>query len=179
MTRITLNLGMHALCLAMILFYTIHCQTKAFFPYPRMIGDISYDASIDDPEFNLCRDDSLAIQYYALTKLTGEKPYIDEKYAVHKTFKEKYNPHIAKSESGLIRVRFIVNCNGKAGRLRVLGMDNDYREKQFDISITNQLHTIIKHHLKWNTFKTLALQRDYYMYLIFKIEEGKIIEILP
>lgn len=147
--------------------------------YPRMIGDISYDATIDTSQFTLCNDDKWAVQYYAFTTSTGEKPYLYEKYHLQKIFEDNYNPETAQKESGLLRIRFIVNCEGESGRFRMIGMDENYKEKEFDTSITNQLLSITQHQLKWKPFKTSSIERDYYMYLIFKIEKGKIIEILP
>ena len=157
------------------------CQVSNNIPkeYPRMIGDISYDAAIDTADFNLCNDGNWAVQYYAFTSKTGEKPYLQEKYELQNIFDKNYNPTIAKKESGLLRIRFIVNCEGESGRFRMIGMDENYKEKEFDPSITNQLLLITKDQIKWKSFKTSSLSRDYYMYLIFKIENGKIIEILP
>lgn len=144
-----------------------------------MIGDISFDVEIDTAEFNLCSDDSMAVQYYAFTKVVGTKPYLNEKYDVQKVFETNYNPKIAKKETGLLRIRFIVNCQGKSGRYRMLGMNENYKEIKFDESITNQILSITKNLINWKPFITDSSRRDYYMYLIFKIEKGKIIEILP
>lgn len=157
------------------------CQTSSNISknYPRMIGDISSDEIIDTSEFNLCNDENLAVQYYAYTKILGEKPYVNEKYELQKIFNENYNSEIVKKESGLLRLRFMINCEGKSGRFRMIGVDGNYKEIEFDTSITNQLLSITKHLVKWKPFKTSNSQRDYYMYLIFKLKKGEIIEILP
>jgi hypothetical protein len=147
--------------------------------YPRMIGDIAFDEKIDSTEFKLCNNDSLVVQYYAFTKIVGGKTYLDEKYEVEKIFEKNYNHKIVKKESGNIRIRFLVNCKGVSGRYRIIGMDKNYKEKHFDTSITNQLLSITQRLVKWKPFIKNNIQRDYYQYLIFKIEKGELIEILP
>ncbi|MEM9849729.1 MAG: hypothetical protein AAF847_17700, partial [Bacteroidota bacterium] len=56
--------------LVMLLFQCTTEQKISKKTYPRMIGDITFDAEQDDPTFELCSGDSLAIQYYAF----DEKP---------------------------------------------------------------------------------------------------------
>ena len=147
--------------------------------YPRMIGDIAYDPSIDTTEHKLCNSEKFAVQYYVYNHLEGNYPFKEEKHKVNEIFRNKYNPQNAKKESGLIRIRFLVNCKGEAGRYRVISMDENYQEKTFDPSITDQLLSITMNDLEWAPFETEGKKRDYYMYLIFKIREGEIIEILP
>jgi len=157
------------------------CQTSKDVSqtYPRMIGDISHDTALDDPSFELCNDESKAVQYYALNSIFGDKPFVQEKYEVERIFEENYDSSVAAKESGLIRIRFLVNCEGQAGRFRVLGMDEAYNEKEFDTTITDQLLTISKKSLAFKPCKTDKGQADYYMYIIFKIKDGAIVEILP
>lgn len=147
--------------------------------YPRMIGDIAYDESIDSADVALCNDEDIAVQYYFYTNLKGKYPYLNDKHEVISIFRKHYDASQATKESGLIRIRFLVNCHGAAGRYRVIGMDEDYKSKEFDLSITNQLLSITKEKLKWAPFVSEGNEVDYYMYLIFKIEQGKIKEILP
>ncbi|WP_339610225.1 hypothetical protein [uncultured Planktosalinus sp.] len=73
----------------------------------------------------------------------------------------------------------MVNCEGKAGRFRVLQSDNEYRETKFDDAIVSQLENIIKGIEKWAILYSGETPVDYYMYLIFKITDGQLIEILP
>ncbi|GAB5552923.1 MAG: hypothetical protein Sapg2KO_25140 [Saprospiraceae bacterium] len=153
------------------------CQSKpsAQSDYPRMIGDIAFDKEQDDPDFKLCSGDKRAIQYYALP----EKPYAEEKPALKKHFLDQYDAEKTTRESGLIRIRFLVNCEGQAGRFRIMGMDWDYQEKTFDTSITDQLMSLTKSISKWKGFSSKSRGLDYYNYLIFKIEAGQLKEIMP
>lgn len=143
--------------------------------YLRWVGDIEKDSAMDDPDFEACNEKN-AMQYFNF----GEGlPYAGEKYAIEKEFEEKYDPSLVVKESGLIRIRFMVNCQGKSGRFRILGMDFDYKEKQFDDSITQQLLKITENLKGWRIMPDEQSPKDYYQYLIFKIQDGQIIELLP
>lgn len=143
--------------------------------YPRMIGDISYDSRLDNSNFKLCNTDNDVAQYY---RFNG-KPYINEKEDLVKTILHKYDNSIVKKENGLVRIRFIINCKGEAGRFRLLAADFNYKEKVFDSNITSQLLHIIESIETWKVVYKEGVGVDYYFYLIFKIEGGEIKEILP
>lgn len=162
-----------------LLLCVISCaQESASFQneYPqRYIGDIEFDPKLDNPAFHLCKPDYV-YQYF---NNSGGIEYGGEKIAIDKIFEKNYNSKIAKKESGLIRIRFIVNCEGKTDRFRVLGADENYQEKEFDKSITDQLLTITKSLDGWKVKYYNDSIMDYYQYLIFKMKDGKILKILP
>lgn len=144
--------------------------------YPRMIGDIAPDSLLDNEGFVLCGSEKSLVQYYAL----GEKTYEGEKWTIERVFSKKYKMPKMDGESGLVRIRFVVNCEGKAGRFRLLAMDSDYNEKSFHSGITDQLLQITKSLDGWKTFKRKnGKPQEYYQYLLFKIRNGQLIEILP
>jgi hypothetical protein len=149
--------------------------------YPRSIGNIEFDPNLDKKDFQLCRP-NIDAQYYSFE--ANDSNYDGDKIKIEKEFKEKYKSQNVKKESGLIRVRFIVNCKGETDRFRVNGMDENYQEKAFDKSITDQLLQVVKSLKGWMpknfTSKTNEVfSYDYYQYLIFKIKDGQITEILP
>lgn len=144
--------------------------------YLRLVGDIEQNNQIDETDFKVCNGDDKILQYFNL----GEGPvYSGEKSKILNTFKSKYKPITGKNQNGLIRIRFIVNCAGKAGRFRVLQSDYYYQETEFDKKIVSQLLNITRGIEKWEVFKRNEIPVDYYMYLIFKITDGQITEILP
>ena len=144
-------------------------------PY-RWIGDIEHDATIDDPNFRVCNGDDKVFQYFNL----GNGPvYVGEKPTLVNAFKTKFKALPGKDQNGLIRIRFIVNCKGQAGRFRVLQSDLDYNETEFDDRIISQLIKITKDIKDWVVLHRQDEPVDYYHYLIFKIVDGQIIEILP
>ena len=143
--------------------------------YLRWVGDIEHNEKIDEPGFAACHGDEQILQYFNL----GEGPlYPEEKLALLETFKSKYNP-VTDGQSGLIRIRFVVNCEGKAGRFRMIQADNDYNQVEFDKRITDQLLEITKGFKTWKVMHRQEIPVDYYFYLIFKIKDGQITEILP
>ena len=145
--------------------------------YPQQVGDIQFDKKIDDKNFKIC-DSTHIFQYYNFGK--GFQ-YKGEKYEIIKTFKEKYHPIInsKKGETGYITIRFIVNCEGKTGMFRVEEMDSNYQTTVFNAIIKNQLLDITKSLDGWpiNMYKDKI--HAYYQYLTFKLEDSKLIEILP
>jgi hypothetical protein len=144
--------------------------------YLRWVGDIEQSDQIDGPDFKVCNGDDNIHQYFNLE----EGPiYHGEKSSIINTFKAKYQPIADSNQNGLIRIRFIVNCEGKAGRFRVLQSDYNYQETEFDQDIVTQLENITKGIEKWGILYRGEIPEDYYMYLIFKITDGQLTEILP
>jgi len=95
------------------------------------------------------------------------------------TFNTQFKSNDTISESGMIRIRFLINCKGETGRFRLVEAGYDYKEKQFDPYITDQLIKITKSLKGWKILSDKFGPKDYYQYLIFKIDAGKITEILP
>lgn len=156
------------------------CQTQKTtsdtHDYLRWVGDIQHNNKIDATDFKVCNGEDDVLQYFNV----GQGPiYLKEKSEIIETFKSKYKPIRNKKENGLIRIRFIVNCEGKAGRFRILQSDYDYKEKEFDPETVSQLLSITKGIEKWQILSRKEIPVDYYMYLIFKIVDGQLIEILP
>ncbi len=144
--------------------------------YLAMVGDIEHDPTLDDPEFTLCNEKN-TYQYH---NLNGDMQYEGEKYALKKFFASQYKPVNKAKDSGMIRIRFLVNCKGQTGRFRIISSGHDYKEKQFDKAITDQLMTITKGLKGWKVLSEEGGNpKDYYQYLTFKISEGQIKEILP
>ncbi len=143
--------------------------------YLRMVGDILHDATLDEANFQLCNEKN-AKQYHNLNE---EMQYEGEKYKLVNTFKTQFSANDSITDSGMIRIRFLVNCKGETGRFRVMGAGYDYQEKQFNPYITDQLLTIAKNLKGWKMLSDKTGPKDYYQYLIFKMNGGKITEILP
>lgn len=141
--------------------------------FEQSLDEIIFNPKIDDPNFKICS--GYVFQYYELKKneYIGGKPKLIEEVL------SQYDDTNVAKESGLLRIRFMVNCEGQANRFRLLGMDFNYQEKIFDKSITNQLLRIVEKLNGWGIGHYKEVPVPYYLYLIFKIEKGKIIQILP
>lgn len=143
--------------------------------YLSMVGDIANDPKLDDPNFTLC-DEKNTKQYHNLYE---EMQYEGEKYALDNIFATQFKPSEEAKDSGMIRIRFIVNCKGETGRFRLMSSGYDYKKKQVDKAITDQLMTITKSLKGWKILSDKKGPKDYYQYLIFKITDGQIKEIMP
>jgi hypothetical protein len=173
---------MNRVLLLLLGYVVVSCQsptpiTKTEEPkYLRWVGDIEFDESLgDDSTFSFCNEDFI-YQYFNFMK---GLEYEGERVALYGAFEKSYMPILKDSESGLIRIRFIVNCQGETGRFRLIEMDENYQEKVFDSKITEQLMSIAKSLDGWKALTSPKGPSDYYQYLIFKMEGGKIKEILP
>ena len=143
--------------------------------YLRHVGDSKLDITIDNPNFKMCFENHV-YQYF---NFSDGPQYIGEKPSILRTFKKHYSPKLDTTANGQIRIRFIVNCKGKAGRYRIIQSDENYEETKFDDQIINQLLSITKTIENWEIVYQDDEPIDYYYYLIFKINNGQISEILP
>jgi hypothetical protein len=122
--------------------------------YLRNVGDIEYNDKIDEIDFKVCNGDDIILQYFNL----GKGPvYSGEKSKILNVFKSKYKPLINKDQNGLIRIRFVVNCEGKSGRFRVLQSDFNYQAIEFDKRIVNQLTDITKGIENWEVLQLIII----------------------
>ena len=143
--------------------------------YPNYVGDIEFNSEIDNKDFEICFEKHI-FQYF---NTSDGMEYEGEKSAIEMVFMNNYKSEKIDNESGLIRINFVVNCKGKTDRFRLISMDENYKEKIFLKSITNQLLIITKNLNGWKAKKYQEKNIDYYQYLIFKIENGQLKEILP
>lgn len=143
--------------------------------YLRWVGDIENDAALDDASFDLCHGENNVKQYFNTSQ--GMK-FEGEKISLDRYFHERYTP-IAVQESGWVRIRFIINCQGKTGRFRLMQADENYKERNFDKRISDQLLALTKSLKGWEIQILDGESIDYYQYLTFKINRGNIEKILP
>jgi len=162
--------------LLLLVLFLFSCQTKKQHEqYPTSIGDIAYDSSVDKSDFTLCNEDYI-YQYFNDSK--GVQ-YEGEKQTLDSIFFTKYKNQNLKGETGLIRIRFVVNCKGETDRFRLLEMNSDYQAYIMDKRISNQLLALTKSLNGWKSKSIEDHPIDYYQYLIFKIEDGNLTEIMP
>lgn len=143
----------------------------------RWLEDISYNKKKDNPNFSLCNGEEKVYQYFNLgdnIEIEGDKSYILDH------FKKGYDSNNMPGDSGLIRIRFIVNCKGETDRYRILESDLNYNPKKINKNISKNLIKLTKSLTGWKQkFDNEGNPVDYYQYLLFRIENGKIVKILP
>lgn len=162
-----------------LLIFTFSCQSYRDIDQPkylRWVGDIEYNDKLDNSNFKICNGEENVLQYFS----TAEGPiYLGEKSALLEKFNSKYSQKYDISQNGLIRIRFIVNCEGKADRFRLIQSNFDYQDFEFNTKITLQLLDITSSIEKWEVLYQDNIAVDYYKYLIFKIKNGQIVDVLP
>jgi hypothetical protein len=101
-------------------------------------------------------------------------------YKINKLFNSFYKAPINSNENGLIKVEFIVNCQGKPGRFSMMQFNEDYELKNFSAEISEQLLGFTKTLIDWNAGKNKDGQSiDTFRFLTFKIKNGEVVEIFP
>lgn len=133
--------------------------------YPDHVGDIAPDPDLDDPEFTTCRQGKIP-QYYAL----GADYRVPNKQLMDHFGTVDLSDH---KTAGYFTIRFVVNCQGKIGRLREQSMNTNYQPMEFRADLKQAIRNSLLAFDQWPT------GRDFYQYLTFKIEQGKIKEVLP
>ena len=163
--------------LILLLSLFTHCQTEknVVSKYPANVGDITFDKKLDDPQFKRCLDEKYSFQYYNDSK--GFQ-YKSEKREIEKEIQTLNLPE-NKEANGYITIRFVVNCEGKSGMFRMQQIDNEYKEYTFNKKLSDQLLNFTKKLNGWIPKEIEEKKVDYYQYLTYKIENGKVSEILP
>jgi len=101
-------------------------------------------------------------------------------YKINKLINAFYKAPEGSKESGLIKVEFVVNCQGLPGKFSVLEMNEDYEETSFSLAISSQLLAFTKTLKDWNAGRNDKNEAvDTYRFLIYRIENGKVVEIYP
>ncbi len=140
---------------------------------PKHIGLIEFDPSIDTLSFEVCHEDFVYAHFHhKYLSIQGEKPTITNE------FQERFKPS-STPENGFITIRFIVNCEGKTGRFRMIEMDENYELKTFSEELSSQIFGITKSLEGWDILDEGGTKLDYTRYLTFRIQDGKITDILP
>jgi hypothetical protein len=140
--------------------------------YTNDIGHINPKTALGDKNFKTCKNK--IFEYYNSEPDGG---YKHGKKALRDSVLRKYSMSI--NESGYLTFRFVVNCEGKGGRYMVIQNDLDFKPKEFDEELTSHLFTITQDLKEWRPVILENESRDYYMYITYKLLDGKIIEILP
>ncbi|MGA6120588.1 hypothetical protein [Sphingobacterium anhuiense] len=140
------------------------------------VGDIRFDRNIDLPLFKVCSENDVP-QYYSVNG-----GYHGGRSEILRLAKKRLSlpaPSNLNAIDGFITIRFIVNCDGKSSRFRVLQVDKNYKTTQFDKSQVSAILKFTESLKDWKIGKTHQKPTDYYQYLTFVIQNGKTTDILP
>src|SRR5262245_11881817 len=119
-------------------------NTTAAQNFPENVGDIPFDASLDDPAFTVCKPE-MVLQNYNLGSY-----YNDHKKDIAQFVTNRYTvPADTLLQTGYVTIRFIINCKGETGRFRIYELDNNYQPFHFNPKITDQLLLLTKQLKGW------------------------------
>lgn len=154
------------------------------------VGDIVFDASTDNPKFELI-DENEILPYNSICGFLIE----GERFRVLEYYFNNFKSDTIDGVTGYITIRFIVNFRGETDRFRVYEMDNKYNPCKFPGNISNSLLELTRNLDGWITlfddkfdrYNCIEIEKngeikyayDYYQYILFKIKDGQIETILP
>lgn len=127
-------------------------------------------------EFKICNDD--IVDYY--NNDIGVQPIlVGGKSTMHKILAERLDVNKLFAESGYLTFRFVINCDGVAGRFTTEQTDLDFQPKAFNSETVTHFYEIMKEIKGWRKTIIRKESRDAYAYVTFKLKDGEIIELLP
>ncbi|WP_338873278.1 hypothetical protein WBJ53_30130 [Spirosoma sp. SC4-14] len=104
-----------------------------------------------------------------------------KRYDLTKLFFQQYQPVFQVGQSGLIRIQFVVNCQGERGLFSVSGYGEDYCPKRFDSRITDQLLALCRDRVFTDDGSPSLdnSSNDIAVSLTFRLKDGRLIDMLP
>ncbi|MFD0964511.1 hypothetical protein [Pseudofulvibacter geojedonensis] len=144
--------------------------------YPYHIGHINPETALLNKKHKLCGGEKPQITMYYSG--AGLNAYKYNKKRFRETILSQYKNTYA--DSGYVNFRFLVNCEGKAGWFEIIEMDLNLELTDLDDNMVNQLLHLTAE-TEWNFFfdQDGKTPLNYYMYISYRIENGKITEIIP
>ena len=83
-------------------------------------------------------------------------------------------------DNGLLNLRFLINCKGEIGDIEINELNFDFEPIALTDSLVQELMELAFLKDNWDVSRLRLIEpNDYYMYLIFRIENGQMVDILP
>lgn len=127
-------------------------------------------------DFTICGHERFIADYY---NSDPDGRYLHDKRAMLDTVFLNLDKSKLFSQSGRLVFRFVVNCEGKAGRFVAEGYNLDYQPMEFDPATVEHLYSILRKLEEWRPVVMNKEPTDAFFYITFNIENGKIVDILP
>ncbi len=141
------------------------------------IGYIDPSKSISgDKDFEICNHEREIVDYYWSNP---DARYINGKRAMLDTIYTNVDESKLIGQNGRLVFRFVVNCEGDAGRFIAEGYDQNYQKVEYDTETVNHLFDVLQKLKKWEPVLFGDEFQDAYFYITFTIENGEIVDILP
>jgi len=143
-------------------------------PFKNYIGYIDQSKALLNDTYQLCNDGDIAYTYNGAS-LKGYK-------GSKKQFRDNLNIAFNTNnytDSGYLNFRFLVNCEGNAGWFEIIEMDLDLKEKPLNPKMVDELFKFTSKPSHWDVISYDNKPLNYYMYISYRIENGKVTEIIP
>jgi hypothetical protein len=138
------------------------------------VGAIPYDPAVDSQRFCLCNASNIA-QYYQATPVYRTGP---------EAMKARLRSLIGDLRafgpaSGIVTVRFLINCHGAPGRFRVSQVNEQYLPCAFPPALVARIKGAVQQLLYWKPGTARGKVYDSYYFLSFRLKQGRITQIFP
>ncbi|MFD0796083.1 hypothetical protein ACFQZJ_01315 [Maribacter chungangensis] len=164
------------LMLGGVYMYTWYTYYKRYVPstnvYMQRVGYIDPDIAVFSEGFEPCGD--YIFDYYNPERAR----YGEGKNGLRKFILNNFNTN-DYTESGYLNIRFVINCKGETGRYVLHENDLNLVPKRFNPKLKEQLLKLTLALKNWNPNVINGNKVDSYMYISYRIEDGKITEIIP
>lgn len=172
--------GILLLCIGYIKYLSTNVYVPSKNEFTKRVAYIDIDKAKNTKNFVICNDKRI-VDYYNYAKgdsINRVTSYISGKNGLRKEVLSKYENRNYK-DSGYLNFRFIVNCKGEAGAYVIHQNNLGLEPFDFDTDLVNQLFEITVALKEWQPNFMRGDNRDSYMYISYRIENGEITEILP
>ena len=129
-----------------------------------------------DERFEICGHERFINDYY---NSNPDGSYKHSKAALVDTVFNNLDGEKLMNQTGMLTFRFVVNCEGEAGRFIAEGYDLNYQPYEFPEETVTHLYEIIRKLTDWTPVISGGEPSDAYFYLTFKLNNGEITDILP
>lgn len=143
-------------------------------PFKNYIGYIDQSKALLNKKYQLCNEGSLYNTYSG----AGLKAYKGSKKKFRDTLNKEFNTN-SYTDFGYLNFRFLVNCQGNSGWFEIIEMDLNLKEKPLTPKLVDELLEFTSNSKRWNIISYNDKPQNYYMYVSYRIENGKVTEIIP
>jgi hypothetical protein len=175
---IGLILGVIILSIAVFLGFGYYYYQKAYDTenksYKNYVGYIDQDKALLNNKYELCNESRIYHTYSS----AGFKAYSGTKKQFREAVNSEFNTN-NYTDSGYLNFRFLVNCEGNPGWFEIIQMNLDLEESSLNQEMVNELFKFTANPNHWNSITYDEIAHNYYMYISYRIENGKVTEIIP
>jgi hypothetical protein len=160
-----------------LIIISVSCEKTAE-KRPIWIGYINPEMALYSNDFFTCSDTILLNYTSRASRYEKRAGYYGGNKVIKSLLLKQYNPD-KYNDSGYLTFRFILNCKGEVGRFVIEEADLNFEDYSFDEGLKKELLEFTRNLDSWRPLCFREENKDVYMYLTYKIKDGKVIEILP